>query len=142
MIQNSLDRLFGGIAESLREVVLPALDDPFAQAQVRACIELIGNIGARVEWSRQQVDEVVERAAAALREAVAVAPDMSCVLGATAGASSPLERRDRALADISTALRWCDTGPDGDRARVPLVVFARWHLESELGRLRTGMFRG
>ncbi len=43
-MQNSLDRLFEGISISLRDSVLPALSDDFAQAQLSAAIEILGNL--------------------------------------------------------------------------------------------------
>lgn len=50
MMQNSLDRLFGGICTALREDVRPALEDRYAQAQIDAAIELLANIAEHVAW--------------------------------------------------------------------------------------------
>jgi hypothetical protein len=60
-MQNSLERLLAGIAQSLREVVRPAVADPYAAAQAAAAAELLDNLAARVEWRR---DLLLERAAA------------------------------------------------------------------------------
>ena len=60
-MQNSLERLFDGIATSLRENVAPAVEDPFAKAQVAATIELLANLAVRVEWRADLLREEIER---------------------------------------------------------------------------------
>lgn len=142
-MQNSLQRLFEGMAEALRDVVMPEVADDYARAQIAACIELLANVSTRVEWRVDQVREVTERADAAVGAAVALTPDMANAPGMEAvGGSDAVVARDRALARVSAALRWCDDHPSRDDGAEPLVGFARWHLRHELALLRTGMFRG
>ena len=140
MIQNSLDRLFAGMATSLRDVVLPATGDDFARSQVSACIELLGNLSTRVQWRSDQLEETTARAREAISAAVALAPTLE-EAAADSMSDDPLVARDDALARVSAALRRCDELDIGDDARAPLLQFARWHLQVELALLRTGMFR-
>jgi hypothetical protein len=140
-MQNSLDRLLEGIADALVDVVLPAVDDPFARVQLAACVELLGNVATRVEWRRDLLSEVVRRAEAALTAASAAAPELDADRDGLAPDTSDLvTARDEALARVSTALRWC-AEHGADRATGPLVEFAVWHLDRERALLRTGMFR-
>ena len=140
LMQNSLPRLFAGINDALVGVVLPAVDDEFARVQLAACIELLGNIAARVEWRADLLDEVTRRAEEAIDAATGLAPGLEAALGAppTAGAE-PIAARDAALARVSRALRWCHAHDPG--AVAPLVAFAAWHLDHERSLLRTGMYR-
>jgi hypothetical protein len=141
MMQNSLPRLFAGITEALREVVLPAVDDDFASAQLAACIEVLANVATRVEWRADQLLEVHRRADAAIADAAVAAPGLADAVGPGPSSDDAVVARDDALARVSAALRWCDEHDAGDDAVAPLVAFAVWHLESELALLRTGMFR-
>lgn len=50
-MQNSLERLFEGLATSLRDTVAPNVSDPYARSQVLAAVELINNIATRVVWA-------------------------------------------------------------------------------------------
>jgi hypothetical protein len=141
VIQNSLDRLLAGMAAALRDTVTPAVEDPFARSQLAACVELLHNLATRVEWRRDQLDEVAAAALAATRAAAALAPGLEHDLGPEpSDDADPVRRRDEALARVSLALRWTDDHGGRDDAREPLESFARWHLGVELARLRTGMF--
>ena len=77
-MQNSLERLFDGIATSLRENVAPAVDDPYAKAQVAATIELLANLAVRVEWRADLLREEIER----IRAVLETAPERPAVLDA------------------------------------------------------------
>ncbi len=50
MIQNSLDRIFGGLVSALLDEVAPHVSDPYAHAQVLAAADLIANLATRVQW--------------------------------------------------------------------------------------------
>lgn len=63
-MQNSLDRLFEGIAKALRDDVLPDLTDPYAKAQVIGAIELLGNLSSRVAWASEVDPEAMAELAA------------------------------------------------------------------------------
>ncbi len=65
-MQNSVERLLAGIAQSLREVVRPALSDPYAAAQASAAADLLDNLAQRVEWRRDLLLARAERVGAVL----------------------------------------------------------------------------
>ncbi len=121
-MQNSLDRLFEGIATSLRETVLPAVDDPYARSQVTAAIELLGNIGARVQWRTDQIDLLVGR----IREVLGDS-DLPELTG------DPLEDRRSHLAALAEVCK----GDIDDAVRDLLLE----DLAAEFERLRTGAYR-
>ncbi|MGH9245409.1 MAG: hypothetical protein ACRD29_14060, partial [Acidimicrobiales bacterium] len=69
MIQNSLDRIFDGIIDTLRGTVAPAVDDPYVRAQVLAVSELLGNLATRTEWRGHDLVVTVDRIRPLLEEA-------------------------------------------------------------------------
>ena len=140
MIQNSLEHLIDGMISSLRDIVLPEVGDPYARAQVTACIELLGNIGTRVAWDPRQLTATADAADDALAAAIALVPDLADALGPPVDQTDPLVRRDAALARVGTAIRWCSEHEGAEPAAARLRAFATWHLEAELARLRTGMY--
>lgn len=142
MIQNSLDRLFAGILDTLRDVVLPATDEEYARVQLAACIEILANLATRVEWDRAQLAETSSDAAEALTAAAELADELIPFTESTAPPSDPLAARNDALARVSAAIRASDDLPPGlrERASAPLHEFAARHIERELALLRTGMF--
>lgn len=142
MIQNSLDRLFAGIVDTLRDVVMPAVDDSYARVQLSACIEILSNLATRVEWDRTQLAETTAEATAALATAADVADELRRFTVSPRPSADPLAARNDALERVSEAIRACDdlTPEIRDAASVPLREFAARHVERELGLLRTGMF--
>lgn len=50
-MQNSIERLFAGLAHALHHDVLPQLTDTYARSQVTAAIEILGNLSTRVTWA-------------------------------------------------------------------------------------------
>jgi ABC-type transporter Mla subunit MlaD len=142
VIQNSLDRLFAGLIQTLREVVMPATDDAFARVQLSACIEILANLATRVEWNRAQLAETTAEANAALAAAAAVATDLLGFTESQQSPEDPLASRNDALDRVSAAIRACSDLPTElrERASAPLRDFAARHVERELALLRTGMF--
>jgi hypothetical protein len=128
-VQNSLERLFDGIAMSLREDVAPAVGDPYGRAQVAAAIELLGNLAVRVEWRSDLLREEIEHVRAVLE----TAPGRPAVLDepVPAGGSGLVASRDAHLDALAQA------DPDDE----PLRDFLSWQVERELGLLRTGMYK-
>jgi hypothetical protein len=128
-MQNSLERLFDGIASSLREDVSPAVDDPYAKAQVAAAIELLANLAERVEWRSDLLRDEIERVRAVLETAgerpkVLAAPVPADTAGLVVSRDAHLD-----------ALAHADTD---DQALRDLLS---WQLERELALLRTGMYK-
>lgn len=142
MIQNSLDRLFAGIVDTLRDVVLPATGDEFARVQLSACIEILANLSTRVEWDRTQLATTTAEADAALAAAADVAAELVPFTSSATPPEDLLAARNDSLARVSAALRASDDLPAErrDRASAPLREFAARHVERELELLRTGMF--
>lgn len=128
-MQNSLDRLFDGIAASLRENVAPAVDDPFAKAQVAATIELLANLAVRVEWRADLLREEIER----IRTVLETATEHPSVLEE----QIPLDSAGLLVSRAAHLDALAHAEPDQDELRGLLT----WQLERELGLLRTGMYK-
>ncbi len=61
---NSLDKIFDGIVEMLRDQVLPKVDDEFTRGQLYAAMDLLANLKVRVDWDVAALrDDVGERLA-------------------------------------------------------------------------------
>ncbi|MBM3676518.1 MAG: hypothetical protein FJW96_01345 [Actinobacteria bacterium] len=133
-MQNSLERIFEGMATSLREAVLPEVEDPYARAQVAAAIELVGNVATRVEWRADHLREEIER----IRQVLAAAPSRVPVLDErlpleTAALVELRDRHREALGELA------EDGSEDVAAQ--LRRFLSWQLEHELALLRTGMYK-
>jgi hypothetical protein len=128
-VQNSLERLFEGIATSLREDVAPAVEDPYGRAQVGAAIELLANLAVRVEWRGDLLHEEI----AHVRAVLGTASTRPAVLDAPVPAAGPglVAARDAHLDALAQA------DPDEEALRGLLS----WQVERELGLLRTGMYK-
>ncbi len=125
-MQNSLDRLFEGLATTLRDDVLPAVEDPFARSQVLAAAELLANLAERVEWRCDDLrDEIAAIRATLGRDAQPLPTDNAGLV----------ELRRAELDELARAQ---EQGLDTPQLR----AFAGERLDRELARLRTGMYRG
>jgi len=128
-MQNSLERLFEGMATSLREDVAPALEDPYARAQVSATIELLANLAVRVEWRADLLRDEIER----IREVLETASERAAVL-------------DEAIPADGAGLVACraahlDALSHAETSEEALRALLSWQVERELGLLRTGMYK-
>lgn len=82
---NSLDRIFDGLIEMLRDQVLPRLADDFARGQVYGAMDLLANLKTRVELSPSALrDEVAEEV-----ELIARVSEILAGLGPAAPAIAP-----------------------------------------------------
>lgn len=151
MLQNSLERLLVGMARTLHQRVLPALDDRAVMAQVRAMIELLGNISTRVAWDVGHLAEIRGRLLTALA-AVAGCDGAPLEVAAALARPSPSPAEPEALrADVvglletfAAAQGW-RAGADPQVAGAAEAVaevdaFAAWYLAEELSRLRSASF--
>lgn len=133
-MQNSLDRIFEGIARSLATDVAPLVEDPYAKAQVMAAVELVNNLAARVEWRREPLLADI----AAAREVLSAAgADVAPVDPAASGTELAVARRGHLVA--VAALQGTDVARRPEVAAV-LRHFLRSTLDRELDLLRTGMY--
>ena len=144
--QLSLGRIFEGLAASLSDEVAPHVSDPYARAQIRAAVEVLGNLATRVEWSRSQQVATIEKARAVLERAPADAPQS---VGDLLAKRVPDEGGDRLtaaraghLAAVADLAEWLEGRPEHADLRSELTGFLLDDLASELGRLRSGMYRG
>ena len=121
---NSLDRIFAAMGAQLTEVIAPGLGDSYARSQALAMAELLSNLATRVEWRCDQLGEVV----LAVREALGEKPpDLAPMSN-----SELVEARRDAMSALAEA-----------QATEPgrFAALAARLLETEVGRLRTGMYR-
>jgi hypothetical protein len=128
-MQNSLERLFEGLATSLREDVTPAVEDPYAKAQVSAAIELLANLAARVQWRADLLHEEIEHCRAVLETAA----ERPALLDAT------LPESGAALSDAHAS--YLDALSHADVDEAALRAFLGWQVERELSLLLTGMYK-
>ena len=128
-MQNSLDRLFEGLATSLREEVAPAVEDPYAKAQVSAAVELLANLAARVEWRADLLHEEIERS----RTVLETAAERPALL------DTPVPESGGALSDAHRA--HVDAVARADVDEATLRAFLSWQVERELSLLLTGMYK-
>lgn len=134
-MQNSLERIFEGMQEALREHVLPEVADPYARAQVSAAVELLGNLATRVEWRVDHLVEEIER----VRAVLAAAPSRAAVLDEVVPGEHDglLGSRARHL-DALVALQ---DGPDAAAVDAELRDLSKALLDREFALLRTGMYK-
>jgi hypothetical protein len=146
MMQNSLERLFAGMAETLQDTVAPAVDDPYARSQVMAAVDLLANLASRVEWRAADQLEAINRVRDVLRSTPTEAPaSLTAPLdedlpAATDAAGLETSRRAH-YAAIAEVQRWLERAEGHDPVREAVQEFVLWDLEAELGRLRSGMYR-
>jgi hypothetical protein len=158
-MQNSPERLLAGIAQSLRDSVLPSTSDPYAQGQIRAAAEVLDNLAPRVDWRTDDLREPLAELLALLAAAAESAPDLElphtrawlpraqCAGDRLARRPAPAERSAlaawgeglQALAEVQQWLARPSTQEPGLQRR--LREFLRNDFERERGLLRTGMFR-
>lgn len=147
-MQNSLDRIFEGLERALREIVAPAVDDPYVLAQVTSIAEIVGNLSTRVEWRCDQLLEVCERVRPVLEQAMARDPqglDLTrrVLSGAPPGAGWPnaalVQARHDHLRALGEVQRSLESRPDDDLERAVRDLLG-WQVEREAQLLRTGMF--
>jgi hypothetical protein len=154
MIQNSLDRLFEGMVETLSEVINPALEDQFARSQVSAMIEILRNLSTRVEWRADHLIGLVAR----IHEILQAALDLGIVTKeglepmkslVNQPLPDPLDQEGLvesqrahlwALSDIQKCLAEL-SDEKGKEVRSLIQKFIIWHLDRELVCLRTGMYK-
>ncbi len=66
-MSNSLARTFDAIMSVLTDEVVPRVDDAFARGQALAIVDLLRNLGLRLEWAHAQLWQQIEAQEAALR---------------------------------------------------------------------------
>lgn len=93
-----IDRILDGVARTLENSVLPALDGGFARGQLFAVLEVLGNLQGQVQWGGM----LLENEAGALSTLIAQAA------AATDGELTPRLRAYAATAHAPLGERLCE----------------------------------
>ena len=152
-MNNSLDRLIGGIIATLRTHVIPNVTDGYARGQAIGVIDLLNNIAPRLEWARAPLAEAVAARRNAIRavrarlpQAPAGGKDWSDEALACASSSELAAERDRLDGEIADLIAWTHAtlgthggahghGHDADIAAA--IASLRQHVRDELKREMT-----
>lgn len=144
-MQNTLDRIFEGLEETLRSIVAPTVTDPYILSQVTSVAEIIGNLSTRVQWRTDHLLDVVNRIRPVLQLAGAQRIPANARLLSEAGptaATAPddlLAARDAHLLAFREVQRSIEASPD-QAIEEAVRDFVQWQVAHESSLLRTGMF--
>ena len=139
-MNNSLERLIAGIMATLRTDVIPNVSDAYARGQAIGVIDLLNNIGPRLEWARAPLAEAVAQRRSAVRavrtlvpHAPAGAAGLSDQAIAAAGSTELAAERDRLDGEISDLIAWTQSpSASGDVAAATALLWQ--HVHDELTR--------
>lgn len=129
----ALDRLIEGIIATLRADVIPQVQDSYARGQAVGVIDLLNNIGTRVEWRQEPLRESVRVKRALLAEAGGFVPELSISLpeaGPCLSAEDLIVERAGLDAAIGDALKKLHDAPFGE-GRDQALALLRSHLHDE-----------
>jgi hypothetical protein len=147
-MQNSLERIFEGLENTLRTVVAPTITDSYVLTQITSVAEIIGNLSTRVEWSCAQLLEVSVRVRPILTLAAGNGPaalplTREILAGPEPAAAWPnaelLRARDQHLLALREVQHSLEDHPDSS-VEDAIREFLRWQVAHEATLLRTGMF--
>ena len=133
----ALERLIEGIVATLRTDVIPNVSDAYARGQAVGIIDLLNNIGPRIEWAQGQIAASVAEKRRLLDEISHItdgAVDAETGLFQAGSAAELLGERDRLddrLGDAIAALSRVDAKEAGREEALRLL---RRHLHDELTR--------
>ncbi len=107
----SLERLIEGIVATLRTDVIPNVGDGYARGQAVGVIDLLNNIGPRIEWAREPIIEAVSEKTALLRKVADLMPELAPAATITspltmsaAALSAERDRLDAVIGDVLAAI--------------------------------------
>jgi hypothetical protein len=143
-MQNTLERIFEGLEETLRSIVAPTITDPYILSQVSSIAEIIGNLSTRVQWRTDHLLELVTRIRPILELAGSERFPGSPVLAEpapTAGTAADdlLAARTAHLFALRELQRSLEARPD-EAIEAAVRDFLQWQVAHESSLLRTGMF--
>jgi hypothetical protein len=139
-VNNSLERLIGGIIATLRTRVIPNVADDYARAQAIGVIDLLNNIAPRLEWARAPLIEAVAERRNAIRAVRALMPQapgsanrLSDQAVSAASSAELAAERDRLDGEIADLIAWAHSGDAcGDVTKA--IALLRQHVRDELKR--------
>jgi hypothetical protein len=109
-VNNSLPRLLDGMIATLREAILPHLQDDFARGQAFGIIYMLKSIERRAAWSNEFLSEQLQALADLGSELAAIAPDLprpQIVAASNLPRAADLEaRRDEGDARVCELIDW------------------------------------
>ncbi|MFW6031072.1 MAG: hypothetical protein ACOC9T_00655 [Myxococcota bacterium] len=146
-MQNSLERLFDGVISSLHHAVLPEIDDPYAQLQLLATLELLANLAGAVDWRDEPVEELFAAAGRVVAtaheagmadhaEVVALVDLLDAGTGHTSGTDRSTQLAGH-VAALDESLADAPASEAIDRVRDAIVTFARCEQEDAFEKMRT-----
>lgn len=124
---NSLERILEGIMNALTSEVVPRIDDAFARGQALAIVDLIRNLGPRLEWSHAILWQQIEAQEAALRRVAELCASLPIqpppfpprsFASEHPTANELISRRDDLNAAVSATLIWFHA----ERSKLPAGV--------------------
>jgi len=124
---NSLERILDGIMSALTTEIVPRVDDAFARGQALAIVDLLRNLGPRLEWSHAILWPQIEAQEAALRRIAELCAGLAIqpppvaprgFVGEHPSANELLARKDDLDGTISATLIWLDSA----RSRLPAAT--------------------
>jgi hypothetical protein len=135
----SLERLLEGIIVTLRSDVIPNVSDAYARGQAVGVIDLLNNIGPRIEWARAPVVQAIAEKRALLRNVGELLPDMPVSETSDADATTTAElaaERDRLDAEIGDVLALIHSRQSAGKAeaRQQALGLLKQHMHDELSR--------
>lgn len=114
-MSNSLKRILDGVMSVLNSEVVPRIDDAFARGQALTIVDLLRNLGPRLEWSHAILWQQIEAQESALRRVAELCAGQSLrppafaprnFAGQHPSASELLSRKDDLDGTISATLIW------------------------------------
>jgi hypothetical protein len=134
----SLERLLEGIVATLRTDVIPNVSDAYARGQAVGVIDLLNNIGPRIEWARAPVAAAISEKRELLRKIGELLPDMPRRPADGGDAISTAEltaERDRLDAEIADALALVYAGDAAGKAEArQALALLKQQMHDELAR--------
>jgi hypothetical protein len=133
-----LERLIEGIVATLRTDVIPNVADGYARGQAVGVIDLLNNIGPRIEWAREPILEAVSEKSTLLRKVGDLMPELGAVAAgihfammSTGALSAERDRLDAVIGDVLAAIH--DGGGQSEAGRQALGLLKQ-HIHDDVGR--------
>ncbi len=142
-MNNSIGRLLDGISATLREDVIPRIEDPYARGQAVGVIDVLNNLKPRIDWAHAPLKAEIEELHGALLKVQALfegrpdAPLASPVEALRApgpDTGSLLELRSRLEQQAAEALQWLSGRLDEDEAASAAMAVLRGAMHRNLER--------